>query len=133
MGARSKSMLARQQTRMVWSLLAPASLEPLESHRDQRLCRVFPVSRLRPSDHERPGGQRERFVEAKASTLVPRPDAEVRVEEDSPAFLGTRGVRPILRVRGQEVATVFPQVEARFRLDEIFDVDHAEALAVVEE
>src|SRR5438309_9609763 len=133
MGARSKSMLARQRPRRGLSLVAPASLETLESHRDQRLRGVFPVSRLRPRDDERPGRQRKGFVEAEASTLVPRPDAEVRIEEDAPAFLSTRGVRPVLRVRRHQVATIFPQVEARFGLDEVFDVDHAEALAVIEE
>src|SRR5437667_10717791 len=108
MGARSRFMLARQRPRRGWCLLAPASLETLESHRDQRLRGVFPVSRLRPGDDERPSRQRKGFVEAEASTLVARPHAEVGVEEDATAFLGTRAVRPILRIRGHQVATIFP-------------------------
>src|SRR3981081_4068395 len=133
MGARSKSMLARQPAAKVWSLLAPGSLETLESHRDQRLGGVFPVSRLRPGDDERAGRQGERFVKTKPDAFVPRPHAEVRIQKHSATLLGTRAVRPILRIRWHKVTAVLSQVEARFGLDEVFDVDHAEALTVVQE
>src|ERR1700694_1344710 len=99
------------------ALLAPAGLETLESHRHQRLCGVFPVSRLRPRDDEGAGRQRERFVEAKAGTFVSRPDAEVRVQEDPAAFLSTSTVRPVLGIRGHQVTAVFTQVKARFCLN----------------
>src|ERR1700736_6747709 len=115
------------------TIRSPATVGTLNSHRDQLLCGVLPVSRLRPGDDKGPGRQRERLVQAKAGTFVCRPDAEVRVEKDSAALLGTRAVRPIFRVRGHQVAAVFAEVKARFCLDEVLDVDHAEALAVVEE
>src|ERR1700730_1034174 len=134
MGARSKFMLARAtRPSRGRRLLAPGSLQPLESHCDECLRRVFPVSRLRPRHDKGPGRERERFVETKTGTFVSRPDTEVRVQADSTAFLSASAIRPILGVRGHQVAAVFAQVKARLRLDEVFDVDHAEALAVVEE
>src|SRR4029077_3076916 len=133
MGARREIMLASYPHQTDRILFAPGGLETFETHRDQCLGGVLPVARLRPCDDERPGRQRERFIEAEPSTFVARPHAEVGVEEDAAAFLGTRAVRPMLRIRWHEVAAVFPEVKARFRLDEVFDVDHPEMLTVVQE
>src|SRR5438445_13627885 len=126
MGARSKSMLARQPAANDLSLLAPAGLEALVGQRNQCLRGVVPVTALRPGDNQGASRERQRFIQGKARAAILRPDLAVGVEENATRLVRALGVGPMLGRRRRQVATVLTQVEARLPLHEILNVDQDE-------